>query len=126
MSTNAYIQVEGSEVAVYKHWDGGPKDTLPWLRTFHKRFLNSSNSSEPDQSYETAQLIRSSIDLQNDFNLDGSRTTGWGVEYYPNMDQEIGDKETFFYILYSDGSITVNGHKYLPDEEIVFDNGTTC
>lgn len=98
MSTNAVIVVEGLDVALYKHWDGDPDSTLPWLEKFNKEFTEKRGI---DAEYKFAQLIRSSILMQEEFNLDPSTETGWGV--FNNLD-EIGYE--YLYILMSDGTVT--------------------
>ena len=101
MGTSAVIHIEDVEYAeVYKHWDGYPQDTLPWLIKFNERFANSRGD---DASYKFAQLLRSSQEMQEEFNLDDSKDTGWGVEPY---DSCYGD---YIYVLKNDGSVTVGG-----------------
>ncbi len=79
MSTNAIIKVEGlPNVALYKHWDGNPEATLPWLQKFNKEFTEKRAF---DPNYKFAQLIRSSAFDQKEFRLDGSKETGWGGAY---------------------------------------------
>jgi len=79
MATRALIKIEDSElkdIAVYKHFDGYPEATLPWLEYFHKKFLDNRGW---DPQYEFAQLLRSSAWDAAKFNLDNSKETGWGV-----------------------------------------------
>lgn len=113
MSTNAVIQVEGNDCIVYKHWDGYPSATLPFLREFHKRFLKNRGY---DPTYETAQLLRATMTMGPDFELDPSEFTGWGVYAGTVEDTDV----PYAYVLHSDGSVSVNDHKYLPDEVVIF------
>ena len=70
MATRATIKVEGIEsVKVYKHWDGMPKHTLPWLKKFNKDFTKA-RGDDPD--YKFAQLLRSSARDAEEFGLDAS------------------------------------------------------
>ena len=114
MSTSAYIQVFGSDVIIYKHWGGYPSSTLPFLRAFHAKFLAARGCG--DDAYETAQLLRATIDMEAEFKLDESRDTGWGL--FAGK-AEVGDEE-YVYILNHNGSITVNGKEYLADVEPIF------
>jgi len=76
MSTNAIIQIDGSDIKLYKHWDGDPESTLEWLTNFHTDFVSKRGA---DTSYELAQLVRSSIRDAGEYNLDDSKYTGWGL-----------------------------------------------
>jgi hypothetical protein len=101
MSTNAIIRVEGlGFCALYKHWDGYPKATLPWLEEFNKTFTAERGN---DASYKMAQLIRSSERMGDEFDLDRSTTTGWGVV----MGVGEGRYKDFIYTLKADGSVEV-------------------
>ena len=73
MATRAVIEIDGMDVCLYKHWDGYPSATLPWLLNFVDKF------GRDDKEYMFAQLIRSSAFDAEEFNLDKSRSTGWGV-----------------------------------------------
>jgi len=77
MSTKAMIMVVGlPDVALYKHWDGMPKSTLPWLEEFNMEFQKKRGD---DPEYKFAQLIRSSVFLAEKHGLDKDNSTGWGV-----------------------------------------------
>jgi hypothetical protein len=99
MATRSVIKVEGFTTAqLYKHWDGYPDSTLPWLEKFNREFTEKRGD---DKSYKFAQLIRSSVFMQEEFGLDSSTDTGWGVVgYSDNLGQE------FEYLLKSDGTVT--------------------
>jgi len=100
MGTRCVIKVEGFDKAkVYKHWDGYPSATLPWLEEFNKDFEKHRSN---DYSYKFAQLLRSSAFDADDFDLDDSRYTGWGVLGYH---EKCGDCE-YVYLLRKDGSVT--------------------
>jgi hypothetical protein len=101
MGTSAVIKVEGVDFAeVYKHFDGYPEDTLPWLIKFNERFVEIRGV---DSEYKFAQLLRSSVEMQEEFNLDASLDTGWGVS-------KCGENYTgYTYKLMNDGTVTVNG-----------------
>ena len=101
MATTAKIKIkELPGVALYKHWDGYPEATLPWLESFNKRFTKERGN---DPEYKMAQLIRSSAFDCNEFNLDPSRSTGWGV--ITKKAQYVTDYE---YVLLEDGTVKVN------------------
>ena len=106
MATSAIIKVEGIKFAkVYKHYDGNPDSTLPWLKDFNERFTKQRGD---DPGYKFAQLLRSSILEAEQFNLDDSKYTGWGVVEY-NIDRCTD----FEYTLRKDGTVTyVNLGKY--------------
>ena len=98
MATTAIIRVEGIKFAkVYKHFDGNPENTLPWLKNFNARFTEARGR---DVSYKFAQLLRSSISEAEKFNLDGSHYTGWGV-----VGIETECCEDYEYTLNLDGSV---------------------
>jgi hypothetical protein len=99
MSTNAVIRVQGlPDVDVYKHFDGCPSSTLPWLEKFNEDFTKIRGD---DPSYKFAQLLRSSAFDCEAFNLDQSKSTGWGV-FNHNLHEY-----DYLYILNTDGSVTV-------------------
>jgi len=98
MSTSATITVEGVTFAkVYKHFDGDPKSTLPWLKEFNRRFTAKRGN---DPEYKFAQLLRSSSKDGEQYHLDRSEFTGWGVVEF---DEEGSNYE---YALKQDGSVT--------------------
>ena len=104
MSTNAVIHIEGlPEIFVYKHWDGYPEGTLPWLKEFNRKFT----AKRPDDpNYKLAQLLRSSIRNARRFRLDKDEFTGWGV--FPSSVSVHFDYE---YTLMLDGSVVVTKAK---------------
>ena len=104
MATRATIYVEGIDtVKVYKHWDGYPEATLPWLEDFNKSFTER-RGDDPD--YKFAQLLRSSMRDASKYHLDDSEFTGWGVVPI-NADMW----EEYEYHLLADGTV-----KHLPVE----------
>ena len=97
MATSATISVVGiNYVTVYKHWDGYPDATLPWLEKFNKEFSERRGN---DPQYKFAQLLRSSVRMGEEFDLDGSTETGWGVVPF-------GETAQYNYFLHPDGSVT--------------------
>lgn len=97
MATRSTISVVGVTYAsVYKHWDGYPSATLPWLEKFNKEF---SQRRGDDPQYKFAQLLRSSVLMGDEFGLDDSTETGWGVVPF-------GVTEEYNYFLHPDGSVT--------------------
>jgi hypothetical protein len=76
MATRALITVKGTGIYVYKHWDGYPEGMMPWLEKFHSEFMTERGW---DQMYMLAQLLRSSVTMADEFSLDPSTSTGWGV-----------------------------------------------
>jgi len=79
MGTSAIIKVEGlglGDIGVYKHWDGFPDATMPWLEAFNKKFTEMRGD---DPQYKIAQLLRSSARDSEEFDLDASYSTGWGI-----------------------------------------------
>ena len=100
MATRATIKVEGFKLAkVYKHWDGFPKATLPWLEDFNKRFTEERGN---DAEYKFAQLLRSSAFEALEYDLDKSTTTGWGV-----IAHNANYYEEYEYTLMLDGTVVV-------------------
>jgi hypothetical protein len=99
MGTHAVIRVEGFDgVELYKHWDGYPSATLPWLEKFNSEFTKNRGD---DVNYKFAQLIRSSVYMGTEFELDGSLYTGWGVMI---QGESCCD---YMYILKKDGTVEV-------------------
>lgn len=97
MSTNACIIVEGISYAkVYKHWDGGVDNTLPWLTKFAEEFYNDRGS---DPQYMFAQLLRSSVRDADEFKLDDSKVTGWGIV-------DRGATFEYNYIVHKNGKVS--------------------
>lgn len=103
MSTNAVISVPGVKVSLYKHWDGYPDATLAWLKKFNEEFTKERGK---DPEYKFAQLIRSSAFMQEEFNLDPSTYTGWGVIPYR--------KAEYNYLLEDDGAVSIG---YIKESE---------
>lgn len=100
MSTRSTIKIEGIEsVKVYKHFDGYPESTLPWLEHFNREFYKKRGD---DPEYKFAQLLRSSARDADTFNLDPSDSTGWGVVPYQ---ADYGAE--FEYTLKGDGTVEV-------------------
>ena len=98
MATRALITIDGMDkIGIYKHWDGYPEATLPWLEKFHKDYLDNRGW---DPEYELAQLLRSSIADAEEFELDKSKYIGWGI-----VDLSTGDEygAEYEYILVKDG-----------------------
>jgi len=77
MSTNANILIENCDFVLYKHYDGYPDATLKWLEEFNKEFNENRGASDID--YKFAQLVRSSAFDCKKYNLDDSKSTGWGI-----------------------------------------------
>ena len=100
MGTRCIIEVKGVDYAkVYKHWDGYPEATLPWLTKFNKEFTENRGD---DPAYKFAQLLRSSVFDCEEFDLDDSKETGWGV-VSPTTDCDV----SYTYILEKDGTVTI-------------------
>ena len=98
MSTNAVIRIQGVRYCeVYKHWDGYPENTLPWLEKFNKYFAENRGD---DPSYKIAQLLRSSVRMQDEFHLDPNTLTGWGITTFNETSYE------YLYTLHTDGRVT--------------------
>lgn len=101
MGTSAVIRVEGNKSAeLYKHWDGYTDATLPWLLKFNHQFTQMRGN---DPEYKLAQLVRSSALMQDEFGLDPSTDTGWGL---CAVDSCYGDYQ---YLLKEDGGVQVRG-----------------
>ena len=99
MATSAKINVEDITYAsLYKHWDGYPDGTLPWLEKFNTEFTQERGD---DPEYKFAQLIRSSVLMSEEFGLDSSTTTGWGI-----IPREEAWGVQYEYTLHSDGRVT--------------------
>ena len=86
MSTSAQIRVKGSDVLIYKHYDGYPSDVLPVLKDILSRYIKERGPR--DYEYATAQIMRKFAREDeerrkqfedNDFGADKPRLTGWGL-----------------------------------------------
>jgi hypothetical protein len=99
MGTSASIRVQKVDyVEFYKHYDGYPEETLPWLKEFNERFVSNRGI---DPSYKMAQLVRSSYEFTLDYDLDPSLFTGWGLVPYNSVGVN------YIYTLMDDGSVKV-------------------
>ena len=100
MATRCTIKIEGVyNVKIYKHFDGYPAATLPWLQDFNQKFMENRGI---DSSYKFAQLLRSSVrDAEKYPLLDQSKYTGWGVIGY----HDKGD-EAYEYTLLNNGEVS--------------------
>lgn len=99
MATRALINIEGITFAsIYKHWDGHPDATKPWLDKFNRDFTLLRGV---DPEYKFAQLLRNSVVAASTFMLDPSPDTGWGV--VPYMREVM---QEYVYTLHADGSVT--------------------
>ena len=102
MATRAQIKIEGITYAkVYKHWDGYPSDMLPWLEKFNQDFTENRGD---DPEYKFAQLLRNSVRVEDEFGLDNSEHTGWGVIPYNSS------PDAYTYTLHRDGKVTYVEH----------------
>jgi hypothetical protein len=118
MATRGIIKIEGINYAqIYKHWDCYPehpkypqmKSLFDWLEAFNKEFLKERGD---DPEYKFAQLLRASVRDAEEYNLDKSFATGWGVVPY---DADYG--EEYVYTLKKDG--TVKCFSVFTDSEFV-------
>ena len=101
MATRATIEIQGISFAkVYKHWDGYPASMTDWLKDFNKSFTEKRGI---DPEYKFAQLLRFSAKHAEEYDLDNSEFTGWGVIPYSN---DVG--EEYSYVLKEDGDIEVD------------------
>jgi len=99
MGTSALISIEDyPNFYLYKHFDGFPDDTLPWLKHFNKDFTENRGD---DPSYKAAQLVRSSAVYCDKFHLDASLYTGWGIYTRNEFDCD------YTYRLMKDGTVKV-------------------
>jgi len=99
MATRSYIKISDLQgLKLYKHYDGDPKSTLPWLKSFNTKWAETGRE---DNNYKFAQLVRSSVIDAEEFNLDTSTETGWGIEYMENK-YAYG---CYLYTLHADGSV---------------------
>lgn len=102
MATRSTIKVQGVDYCkAYKHWDGAPESTLPWLTAFNADFAKARGD---DPQYKLAQLLRDSVRSAPAFGLDESKHTGWGVVAH---DADMGQE--YEYTLHADGTVTVKG-----------------
>lgn len=98
MGTRAIIRIEGVNYAeLYKHYDGYPKRTLPWLQAFNESFTKARGN---DPSYKFAQLLRNTVIGAREFGLDDSDFTGWGINEFSS---DCGQQ--FTYLLKIDGTV---------------------
>lgn len=113
MGTPAIIIVEDFPHAkVYKHFDGYPDSTLPWLKSFNRAF---SAMRRDDPEYKFAQLLRSSARDAGRFNLDDSEYTGWGV-----LGSDTRVSACYTYILRKDGTVEwFEGSEVTPDGKLI-------
>ncbi len=99
MATRSVIKIEGMKAVIYKHGDGYPSATLPWLLEFNAQF---SKVRGEDAQYKFAQLLRDSAFNCEKFNLDDSKHIGWGV-----FDEDCDCGQEYEYTLKTDGTVMV-------------------
>jgi hypothetical protein len=99
MATRCSIEIEGINFAkVYMHWDGYPEHMMPFLEKFNKEFTEKRGS---DPEYKFAQFIRATERMKEEFELDSSTETGYGViPFHSKVDVNYN------YILHEDGSVS--------------------
>jgi len=92
MGTKALINFKDEDskphaVSIYKHWDGYPSATAPFIFHFAKEYYNNRGA---DVEYAVAQFLRWTITKGKEFGLDMSEFTGWGVfdKHAPKVGQE--------------------------------------
>lgn len=103
MATSAVIHVENGTIALYKHYDGSPESTLPWLMRFNEEFTATGRK---DISSKEAQLVRSSAFMADEFRLSKDTEIGWGI--IPFEQNNIGN---YNYRLNADGTVDVQGSR---------------
>jgi len=94
MGTRALILVEGSEVCIYRHWDGYPEAVLPELKPIVDGFF-AKRGNEPDMLL--ANIVCTMKNAHDD-KLLGYRLLTW-EEAKPAIDVE------YCYLVRHDGSI---------------------
>lgn len=100
MGTKSLIRIEGIEYAqVYKHWDGHPDHMIPWLTAFNQDFTAERGI---DAAYKFAQLLRFAALNAEEYNLDKSKYTGWGLVDY-NQEYDAN----YIFTLKHNGTVTV-------------------
>jgi hypothetical protein len=99
MATRSLITVKDTNIYIYKHWDGYPEHMMPWLEKFHSEFMAKRGW---DPEYMLAQLLRSSVTMAEEFDLDPSTSTGWGITTTNDWGQD------YVYTLTKTG-VTVSG-----------------
>ena len=102
MSTHAVIRVDGSDVVLFKHWDGYPENTLPWLIKFNKGFVKKYPTSYPE--YKVADLIRSTVKSAKTYNL---CKDGWAVMVSPPEKGIDSIDAEYIYELKRNGEVSV-------------------
>lgn len=103
MGTRAIIKTEGTTVAVYKHYDGYPENTFYWLKKFNMEFTAKRGI---DCIYKVAQLLRDSERSKDEYNLDPSEYTGWGVVIIPEDEKDTFDMwQEYEYVLRGNGTV---------------------
>jgi hypothetical protein len=117
MSTRAQIQIEGSDVLIYKHQDGYPEGVLPTLKPFVDSFFQNRGydpayftarcvaafaaSYEKERAEWRARVERETPGLAKSYGLDRPDFLSLGVDTSVHGDIE------YFYHVSKDGEITV-------------------
>lgn len=99
MSTHARIDVEGSEVCIYKHCDGYPEATLDPLKQFVKDFFTGRGDDPP---YFIAQFLMKVAGHEEPYSKP-DYFIGWGV--HPRC-ADVG--EDYRYTVKRTGAIEVS------------------
>lgn len=117
MSTRAQIQIEGSDVLIYKHCDGYPDGVLPTLRPFVAAFFKHRGwdpayftarclaafvaEAEKSRAAWRKQVERETPALVKSYGFDRPDFLSFGV------DTSIHGDIAYFYHVAKDGTITV-------------------
>jgi len=115
MATRSIVTVTGTNIALYKHWDGYPtvkgkdSDWLKFLIAFNRMFAKQRGV---DPSYKIAQLLRRTAHYEKRFNLDESYYTGYGLIFYNKTTDKVVASEEYVYTLHDDGSVTYREANY--------------
>lgn len=103
MGTRAIIQVQGSGVCVFQHWDGYPSHTLPILRKVTEEF-RKERGHEPDMFLAfLVQHLRNLHELSLD--TKGNNPTGFRL-FTKTEAKQLGGIE-YSYLIQESGDIQV-------------------
>lgn len=93
MSTRSVIRFKNDEVGsmIYKHWDGYPSATIPWLVDKVKTFTEKRGN---DYTYFAAYILKSVLVDAEKYGLDDSPLTGWGL-FKDNKEKNKVVKDSF-------------------------------
>lgn len=120
MSTRSVIRFKNDEVGtmIYKHWDGYPSATIPWLCTKIKEFTEVRKN---DYSYFFAYVLKNIFNDAKEFGLDDSKFTGWGLLKHDDRAARSLGVDYVYTVDLENKTIAINNRKIMISADMIPD-----